>query len=33
MPRIYYRERKLHTPPLKNEVITPTLFNEIIVTL
>ena len=30
MPRIYYRERKLHTPPLKNEVITPTLFNEII---
>ena len=29
MPRIYYRERKLHTPPLKNEVITPSLFNEI----
>lgn len=30
MPRIYYREKKLHKPPLKNEVITATLFNRII---
>ena len=30
MPRIYYRERKLHGHPLRNEVITVDLFNKII---
>ena len=30
MPRIYYREKKLHNHPLKNEVITVDLFNKII---
>lgn len=29
MPRIYYREKKLHIPPLQNEVITVDLFNKI----
>ena len=29
MPRIYYRERNLHDSSLKHEVITATLFNEI----
>ena len=30
MPRIYYREKKLHDIPLKNEVITVGLFDKII---
>ena len=30
MPRIYYREKKLHDVPLKNEVITVELFDKII---
>ena len=30
MPRIYYRERKLHKPRLKNEVITTSIFDKII---
>ena len=30
MPRIYYRERKLHNEPLENNVITTEIFNEII---
>lgn len=30
MPRIYYREKKLHDTPLKNEVITVDLFDKII---
>jgi hypothetical protein len=30
MPRIYYREKKLHDVPLKNEVITVGLFDKII---
>ncbi|AMD84373.1 hypothetical protein SAMN05444369_12025 [Capnocytophaga haemolytica] len=30
MPRIYYRERKLHGLPFKNDVITPNFFNRII---
>ena len=30
MPRIYYRERKLHNEPLENNVITTDIFNEII---
>lgn len=30
MPRIYYREKKLHDIPLKNEVITVELFDKII---
>ena len=30
MPRIYYREKKLHDIPLKNEIITVSLFDKII---